>query len=125
MFKRVIQLKFALLLSVSLSFISGCAVEAAKNADSEKLSVKQLETTKSTEKENISKGSKIEFEANSPADTVRVFYKNLREKHFREALFLTNLPPAIEGLTDAELQEMQVNFEDLAAQVPVQVEING
>lgn len=125
MFKRVIQLKFALLLSVSLSFISGCAVEAAKNADGEKLSVKQLETTKSTEKENISKGSKIEFEANSPADTVRVFYKNLREKHFREALFLTNLRPAIEGLTDAELQEMQVNFEDLAAQVPAQVEING
>ncbi len=125
MFKRVAQLKFALLLSVLLSFISGCAVEAAKNAESEKSSVKTAETAKSNEKESISKGSKIEFEANSPADTVRVFYKNLREKRFREALFLTNLRPAIEGLTDAELQELKVNFEDLAAQVPVQIEING
>ncbi len=125
MFKRVAKLKFALLITISLSYISGCAVEAAKNIESEKPSVKTTDKVKSNETENISAGSKIEFEANSPADTVRVFYKNLREKRFREALFLTNLRPAIEGLTEAELKEMQVNFEDLAAQVPAQVEING
>ena len=125
MFKRVVQLNSLLLLTLLSGFLSGCAVEAAKNTDGEKTSVKTELITKSNEKENISKGSKIEFEANSPADTVRVFYKNLREKRFREALFLTNLRPAIEGLTDAELAEMQVNFEDLAAQVPAQIEING
>jgi hypothetical protein len=125
MFKRVIQLKFALLLTVSLFYISGCGVEAAKNTESEKSSVKTAETVKLNEKENISKDSKIEFEANSPADTVRVFYKNLREKRFREALFLTNLRPAIEGLTEAEMDELKVNFEDLAVQVPAKVEING
>lgn len=125
MSKKIVQLKFALLIVFSLTFISGCAVEAAKNTEGEKSSVKTTETEKTVETENISKGAKIEFEANSPADTVRVFYKNLREKRFREALFLTNLRPAIEGLTDAELKEMQVNFEDLAAQVPAQIEING
>jgi hypothetical protein len=70
-------------------------------------------------------GATIEIEPNSPADTVRVFYKYLREKKFRQALFLTNLRPAIEGLTDAELKEFQVDFEAIAAIVPEQIQING
>lgn len=73
----------------------------------------------------VSKGATIKIEPNSPADTVRVFYKNLREKRFREAIFLTNLRPAIEGLTDNELKEFQVDFEAVARNVPAEIEING
>jgi hypothetical protein len=71
------------------------------------------------------RGSTIEITPGSPADTVRAFYKNLRERKFREALYLTNLRPAIEGLTDAELKDFQVDFEAIAAIVPAEVEING
>lgn len=71
------------------------------------------------------RGATIEIEPNSPADTVRVFYKYLREKKFRDAIFLTNLRPAIEGLTDAELKEFQVDLEAIAAVVPEEIEING
>ncbi len=69
--------------------------------------------------------SAIKIEPNSPADTVRAFYKNLREKHIREAIFLTNLRPAIEGLTENELKEFSMDFEALAANVPSEIEING
>ena len=67
----------------------------------------------------------IKIEPNSPADTVRTFYENLRERKFRDAMFLTNLRPAIEGMTDTEMSELKVDFEPLAAQVPAEIEING
>lgn len=111
----------------SVLTIGGCEVQAAKN---EPVPLKQKieSATKSPDirnSENFSRQATIEITENSPADTVRVFYKNLREKRFREALFLTNLRPAIEGLTDAELQELQVNFEAIARAVPAEIEING
>lgn len=121
MFFRLFQLKTILLLTV----LSGaCAVEAAKN----RIDVTTAKTAAATEivkTENASAGARIAITPDSPADTVRVFYKNLREKRFRDALFLTNLRPAIEGLTDAELKELQVDFEPIARQVPTDIEING
>ena len=75
--------------------------------------------------EPAAKGPTIEIEPNGPADTVRVFYKHLRERRFREALFLTNLRPAIEGLTDIELKDFALDFESIAGAVPAEVEING
>lgn len=74
---------------------------------------------------SATKGATIEIEPDGPADTVRAFYAKLREKKFREALFLTNLRPAIEGLTDTELQDFSLDFEALAGQVPAELEING
>jgi hypothetical protein len=71
------------------------------------------------------KGAKIEIDTGGPADTVRAFYTKLREKKFKEALFLTNLRPAIEGLTDTELQDFSLDFEALAGQVPAELEITG
>lgn len=71
------------------------------------------------------KGAIIDIEPNGPADTVRVFYKLLREKKFREAMFLTNLRPAIESLTEAELNDFSLDFAEIAGQVPAEVEING
>ncbi|MCU1289898.1 MAG: hypothetical protein JWN60_2127 [Acidobacteria bacterium] len=125
MFYRLFQLKTLLLLTL---FFSGCAVEAAKNQAGE-IVEKTIEKTENALKnenaKSFEKGASIKITANSPADTVRVFYKNLRGKRFREALFLTNLRPAIEGLTDAELKDLQVDFEPIARQVPTEIEING
>jgi hypothetical protein len=61
----------------------------------------------------------------SPSETVKAFYTKLREKKFREAIFLTNLRPAIEGLTDAELADFSVDLSALAGQVPENLEISG
>ena len=110
--KSVFPVCFALILS---TLLNGCSVAAPK-------------TVAETNIANVisaPKGPTIKIEPNSPADTVRVFYKNLREKKFREAIFLTNLRPAIEGLTDSELKEFQVDFEAVAKNVPAEVEING
>lgn len=75
--------------------------------------------------ESTVKGATISIDPNGPADTVRVFYRHLREKKFRDAIFLTNLRPAIEGLTEAELKEFSLDFEAIAGQVPTEIEING
>lgn len=125
MFYRLFQLKTLLLLTV---FFVGCAVEAAKNEAGEtveKTVVKNENAPAASETEKIFKGARIVIEPNSPADTVRVFYKKLREKRFRDALFLTNLRPAVEGLTEAELKDLQIDFEPIARQVPGEIEING
>ena len=107
-----LPLKLVVLCSI---FAGGCAVEAAKTAN-----------PKPENQTKISQPPKgIEIEPNSPADTIRVFYQKLREKRFREAMFLTNLRPAIEGLTDTELAELQVDFEPLAKKVPESIEISG
>ena len=73
----------------------------------------------------VPKGATIEIEPNGPADTVRAFYRLLKEKKFREAIFLTNLRPAVEGLTDTELKDFALDFEALAGTIPAEVEING
>jgi hypothetical protein len=67
----------------------------------------------------------ITITPNSPADTVRAFYTRLREGKFREAIHLTNLRPAIEGLTDDELREFSLDFAAIARLVPAELEING
>lgn len=40
-------------------------------------------------------------------------------------MFLTNLRPAIEGLTHTELKDLQVDFANLAKLVPEEIAING
>lgn len=124
---KFIQTIFLLLLIFPVLISSGCAVEAAKSdvkttAAKDKQQAPQSVTGESKSSETV---SKIKIQPDSPADTVRVFYKNLRDKKFREALFLTNLRPAIEGLNDSELKDLQVDFENLAVQVPAEIEING
>src|SRR6266496_4721964 len=63
--------------------------------------------------------------ARSPSDTVREFYKEMREKRFREAFALSIYKPAIEGLKPEEFEDLRPDFERLAAVLPEQVEING
>jgi hypothetical protein len=50
----------------------------------------------------------------SPSDTVREFYKAMKERKFREAFALSIYKPAIEGLTDQEFQALRSQFKDLS-----------
>ncbi len=69
--------------------------------------------------------SSIKIEPNGPADIVRIFYGHLRDKRFREAIYLTNLRPAIEQLSDTELKEYEVDLSAVARNVPSDIVING
>ncbi len=128
MFSKFFSFTNLFLVVVIFSFISGsgCTVEAAKEKKAGEAGNIDPETpiTVSSAKGEAARAT-IKIESNSPADTVRSFYKNLRERKFREAMFLTNLRSAVEGLTDAELKELQVDFAPLAAQIPAEIQING
>src|SRR3954447_2486204 len=76
-----------------------------------------------TSTQDAGSGAKIPIDPGGPADTVKAFYAHLRAKRFREAIFLTNLRPAVEGLTDTELKDFAVDFESLAGEVPAEIEI--
>ncbi len=117
-----------LLLIFSILSTGGCAVEAARSdgkKTDEKTSAASKKTATETAESAVPSKNKITITPDSPADTVRVFYDNLRAGKFRDALFLTNLRPAIEGLTDAELKDLQVDFANLAQQIPAEINING
>lgn len=101
---------------------SGCSVAEPKAFANTQIAVN---TAIPANTEAGVKGATITIDPNGPADTVRVFYKLLREKKFREAIFLTNLRPAIESLTEAELKDFAVDFEAIAGDIPAEIEING
>lgn len=61
----------------------------------------------------------------SPSDTVRSFYKLMRERKFREAFALSIYRPAIDPLTPAEFSDLQLDFEKMAGAIPAQVNITG
>lgn len=61
----------------------------------------------------------------TPTETVREFYKALREKRFRDAFALSIYKPAIDGLTQAEMQDLQPDFEKLAANIPENIQFSG
>lgn len=118
---RAVSFRFGLticILSISFLFGNGCSAAASKTAETTTLTAVEAPV-------KTSRGATIDIKLNSPADTVRAFYSHLREKRFREAIFLTNLRPAIEGLTDTELKEFQLDFEAIARYVPKEIEING
>ena len=119
------QVKFHFcLLILSAVFFAGCSVAESK-IESAKQAEDQSVRTAETGTENLIPQGRIKVTANSPADAIRTFYKNLRENRFREAIFLTNLRPAVEGLTDAELRDLQVDFANLAQIIPADIQING
>ena len=120
MFIKTVRHYFLFLTVSLLVAASGCAIATSKAAPDSTTSARS-----DARNASAPNGATIDIEPNSPADTVRVFYKYLREKKFREAIYLTNLRPAVEGLTDSELKEFQVDFEAIASIVPEQVQING
>lgn len=65
----------------------------------------------------------------SPSDTVREFYKAMRERRFREAFSLSIYKPAIEPLKPQEFEDLRPDFEKMAVavseRIPEKVEIMG
>lgn len=105
---------------------SGCASEAATGSPTE--SARTDSNPFSAEKASAPaapKGPSIEIKANSPADTVRAFYERLRSNQFIAALKLTNLRPAVDGLTPEEVKDLGADFGEVASAIPPQMPING
>jgi hypothetical protein len=61
----------------------------------------------------------------TPTETVREFYKAMREKRFREAFALSIYKPAIDGLSAEEFEELRPDFEKMAAAIPEKIEVSG
>ena len=65
----------------------------------------------------------------TPSETVREFYKALREKRFKEAWALSIYQPAVEGLKSREYDDLRPDFERVAVAVsegvPENLEITG
>lgn len=63
--------------------------------------------------------------ARTPTETVREFYRAMRERRFREAFALSIYRPAIEALSQEEFDDLRPDFEKMAAAIPEQINING
>jgi hypothetical protein len=66
-------------------------------------------------------GSVAQNPSRSPSDTVREFYKAMKEKRFRDAFGLSIYRPAIEGLSKEEFEDLRPDFERLAVAVSEKV----
>jgi hypothetical protein len=65
----------------------------------------------------------------SPSDTVRDFYRLLRERKFKEAFGMSIYRPAIESLSPQEFEELRPDFEKMALavveKIPEKLSITG
>ena len=65
----------------------------------------------------------------TPAETVREFYKLMREKKFREAFGMSIYRPAIEGLSAQEFEDLRPDFERVAIAItekmPANMDVTG
>ncbi|MEO8434043.1 MAG: hypothetical protein ABI596_04060 [Pyrinomonadaceae bacterium] len=61
----------------------------------------------------------------SPSDTVRQFYKAMRERRIRDAFAMSIYKPAIDGLKPAEFDDLRPDFEVMASAIPENVDIYG
>lgn len=61
----------------------------------------------------------------TPSETVREFYKQMRERKFREAFNLSIYKPAIEPLKPQEFEDLRPDFEKMAAAIPAEVNLTG
>lgn len=126
--RSTVQLAALPFLAFILIFFSGCgSSEPAERAASDPSSVVtgQNVTNSGVPAGEMPSGPMIEIKANSPADTVRVFYDRLRGNQFIDALKLTNLRPAVEGLSPEEVRDLGVDFSEIASTIPPQMPING
>lgn len=104
---------------------TGCSAAASETANAATNNAAVTVASANTNSSMPAAGPRIDIQPGSPAETVKAFYERLKEKRYREAIHLTNLKPAIEGLTDDELREFAVDLEDIAKAVPADVRING
>ena len=64
-------------------------------------------------------------QARTPTETVREFYRLMRERRFREAFALSIYRPAVEGLTEQEFDELRPDFERMGGAIPEKIEVSG
>ena len=78
---------------------------------------------------NVAAQAVAQTRPRSPSDTVREFYKGLRERKFREAFNLSIYRPAIEPLKPQEFEDLRPDFEKMALavaeRIPAKVEVMG
>ena len=63
--------------------------------------------------------------ARSPTETVREYYKAMRERRFREAFALSIYKPAIEPLKPQEFEDLRPDFDKVSAAIPERVNLTG
>jgi len=61
----------------------------------------------------------------SPTDTLIQFYKLMRERHYREAFAISIYRTAVDGLTQQDFEDLQSDFDKMAAGIPEKVEVTG
>jgi hypothetical protein len=131
MFKRIS-------LFAAMALLSGCAVSAHNESTEKKQNVVKTETAVAAEKPETAENTTAMSEAKtsalknsivvtpkSPAASVRTFYKALREKRFYDAMMMTNIKGAVEGLQPEEIEDLRPYFEQIANEIPEEVEVNG
>jgi hypothetical protein len=64
-------------------------------------------------------------QARTPTETVREFYRLMRERSFREAFALSIYKPAVEGLSEQEMNELRPDFEKMGSVIPEKIEVSG
>jgi hypothetical protein len=63
--------------------------------------------------------------ASTPSDAVRAYYTALREGRVRDAMLMSILRPAVESMTDAELDEFKSDFARVAAAAQADYQLTG
>jgi len=65
----------------------------------------------------------------TPTETMREFYRMMRERKFREAFGMSIYRPAIEGLSTQEYEDLRPDFEKMAIavseKIPEKIDISG
>jgi hypothetical protein len=80
--------------------------------------------SKSKEKSDANSAAAAQAAA-SPSDVVRAYYTALRDGRVRDAMMMSVLRPAVEGLSAAELAEYQPDFERIKQLAPTDFQITG
>lgn len=63
--------------------------------------------------------------SDSPSQVVKKFYQHLRARHYAEALRLSVYSPAIEGLSEEEMRNLEPEFARIIADLPTEIETHG
>jgi hypothetical protein len=61
----------------------------------------------------------------TPSETLIQFYKLMHERHYREALAMSIYRSAIDGLNQQDFEDLQSDFDKMAADIPDKIEITG
>ena len=72
-----------------------------------------------------STASQTTAQARTPTETVREFYRLMRERSFREAFALSIYKEAIDGLSEQEFGELRPDFEKMGSVIPEKIEVSG